>query len=55
MRGKTEAVMGQFYVAILVAWLVGMFISQSMARTHKHRDVPTRPPDEVGKAEHQEK
>ena len=47
--------MGQFYVAILVAWLVGMFISQSMARTHKHKDVPTRPPDEVGKAEHQEK
>jgi voltage-gated potassium channel len=30
MLAVVEAVMGQFYVAILVAWLVGMFISHSL-------------------------
>jgi voltage-gated potassium channel len=30
MLAAVEAVMGQFYVAILVAWLVGMFISHSL-------------------------
>jgi voltage-gated potassium channel len=30
MVAAVEAVVGQFYVAILVAWLVGMFISHSL-------------------------
>jgi len=29
-----EAVVGQFYVAVLVAWLVGMLISQSLRPGH---------------------
>jgi voltage-gated potassium channel len=54
MVAAVEAVMGQFYVAILVAWLVGMFISQSMAGTHKPKDAPTRPADGVCEPDQQE-
>jgi voltage-gated potassium channel len=35
MLAAVEAVMGQFYVAILVAWLVGMFISKSGRSGHQ--------------------
>jgi voltage-gated potassium channel len=35
MVAAVEAVMGQFYVAILVAWLVGMFLSHSLGSKHK--------------------
>jgi voltage-gated potassium channel len=41
-----EAVMGQFFVAILVAWLVGTFISQNMARTQNQQSLPNPPPEE---------
>lgn len=34
MLAVVEAVVGQFYVAVLVAWLVGMFISQSLRPGH---------------------
>jgi voltage-gated potassium channel len=34
MLAAIEAVMGQFYVAVLVAWLVGMLISQSLRPSH---------------------
>ncbi|MBM3150318.1 MAG: hypothetical protein FJ126_07725 [Deltaproteobacteria bacterium] len=34
MLAVVEAVVGQFYVAVLVAWLVGMLISQSLRPGH---------------------
>jgi len=33
-----EAVMGQFYLALLVAWLVGTFISQSLREGWQDRE-----------------
>jgi voltage-gated potassium channel len=40
MVAVVEAVMGQFFVAILVAWLVGTFISQNMVRTQNQQSPP---------------
>ena len=30
-----EALVGQFYVAVLVAWLVGMYLSEKNQHRHK--------------------
>ena len=38
MVGVVEAITGHFYVAILVAWLVGMFISQSLRSSQQGAD-----------------
>jgi voltage-gated potassium channel len=40
-----EAVIGQFYIAILVAWLVGKFISQSMLQAQTRQSAPNPPPE----------
>jgi voltage-gated potassium channel len=40
MVAAVEAVIGHFYVAVLVAWLVGMFISQALMSSPE----PTAPP-----------
>lgn len=48
MVAVVEAVMGQFYVALLVAWLVGMFISQSFW-TSRSQDEPKPKSDEEPK------
>jgi voltage-gated potassium channel len=42
MVAVVEAVVGQFYVALLVAWLVGMFISQSLRSSHQGVDENRR-------------
>jgi voltage-gated potassium channel len=38
MAAAVEAMIGPFYIAILVAWLVGMFISQSISASQQKVD-----------------
>ncbi len=42
MLAAVEAVVGHFYMAVLIGWLVGMFISQAL------RPAPSRSGGEVG-------
>jgi voltage-gated potassium channel len=41
MLAAVEAVVGHFYMAVLIGWLVGMFISQSL-RTYPEPNPPAR-------------
>jgi voltage-gated potassium channel len=47
MLAATEAVVGHFYMAVLIGWLVGMFISQAL-RPSPESPAPTslKPPEE---------
>jgi len=47
MLAAMEGVLGHFYVAVLVAWLVGTFISQSIELREKEEErAPEQPMDE---------
>jgi len=51
MIGVVEAINGQFYVAILVAWLVGKFISQSLRSGLQGVDQDHQQPGRLGQKE----
>jgi hypothetical protein len=52
MLAVVEAVLGQFYVAVLVAWLVGTFISQSLREGRQDRE--RKPISDGGQRENDE-
>jgi voltage-gated potassium channel len=53
MVAVVEAVTGQFFVAILVAWLVGTFISQNMLQAQTRQGTPNPAPEREWEANRQ--